>query len=531
LQAREIFDLMVKQAWRNGEPGIIFIDRINRDNPTPQLGDIESTNPCGEQPLLPNEPCNLGSINVSRMVKQESGQLVVDWDRLRTIVHRAVRFLDNVIDANRYPLPAISDRAKGNRKIGLGVMGWHDLLLQVGVAYDSEEALQLGEDLMAFLDAEGKKASSELAATRGVFPNFEGSVYDRTGGPRLRNATVTTIAPTGTLSIIAGSSSGIEPLFAICYTRTVMDKVKLVEVNPHFERIAKAQGWYSPELMETITHHNSIQEMEEIPAAVRRVFVTAHDIKPEWHIRMQAAFQRHTDNAVSKTVNFPFEATEDDVREVFLTAYREGCKGVTIYRDRSRDAQVLSVERPAEAPAAVATRPGKIVPRKRPEVTVGQTEKLVTGCGNLYVTVNQDQEGLCEVFTQMGKCGGCAMSQLEATARLISLALRAGVEVESIVKHLRGIRCPSPGWQNGTMVLSCPDAIAIALSRHANGNAKALQAVSAELPASAAAEQGHATAVLDPALRPMGACPDCGGVVEFDGGCTVCRACGYSRCG
>jgi len=337
LDARRVFDRIVRQAWQNGEPGIVFLDRLNRDNPTPHLGMIESTNPCGEQPLLPYESCNLGSINLGKMVKDG----VVDWSRLQDVICLSVHFLDNVVEINKYPLPEIAAITLGNRKIGLGVMGWADMLIMLGISYDSEEARQLAGNVMKFINDQGHRASRELASERGAFVNFKNSVYDQKREPPIRNATVTTIAPTGTISIIANASSGIEPVFAVSYVRQVMDNDTLLEVHPLFEKTARERGFYSPELMQRIAKHATIRDMEEIPADIRKIFITAHDISPEAHIRMQAAFQKYTDNAVSKTVNFPHNATLDDVAQVFWLAYKLDCKGVTIYRDGSRTFQVL----------------------------------------------------------------------------------------------------------------------------------------------------------------------------------------------
>ena len=337
LNARRVFDRIVHQAWQNGEPGIVFLDRLNRDNPTPHLGMIESTNPCGEQPLLPYESCNLGSINLGKMVKDRA----VDWSRLKDVIYRSVHFLDNVVEINKYPLPEIAAITLGNRKIGLGVMGWADMLIMLGISYDSEEARQLAGEVMKFINDQGHRASRELARERGAFANFKNSVYDQKREPPIRNATVTTIAPTGTISIIANASSGIEPVFAVSYVRQVMDNDTLLEVHPLFEKTARERGFYSPELMQRIARHATIRDMEEIPEDIRQIFITAHDISPEAHIRMQAAFQKYTDNAVSKTVNFPHNATIDDVAKVFWLAYKLDCKGVTIYRDGSRPLQVL----------------------------------------------------------------------------------------------------------------------------------------------------------------------------------------------
>ncbi|MDH5375252.1 MAG: vitamin B12-dependent ribonucleotide reductase [Candidatus Bathyarchaeota archaeon] len=349
LKARAIWNLIIMMAWKNGEPGVVFLDTINRHNPTPNIGKIESTNPCGEQPLLPYESCNLGSIDVSKFVTDDGK---MDWDRLGKTVRLAVRFLDNVVDANVYTLSDIEKITKGNRKIGLGVMGFADMLIKMGIKYDTEEGLRTAERLMKFINDEAKKMSVELGEEKGSFPNFKGSVWEGRF-KTLRNATVTTVAPTGTISIIAGCSQGIEPLFAIAYVREVAESLgrSLVEVNSLFENIALKGGFYSEELIKKVSKKTSIQDVEEIPERIRKLFVTAHDISEEWHVRMQAAFQKYTDNAVSKTINFPNWATPDDIEKAYLLAYKLGCKGITVYRHGSREAQVL---RPIESEGTVA---------------------------------------------------------------------------------------------------------------------------------------------------------------------------------
>jgi len=546
LDASKVFNTLVRLAWRNGEPGVIFIDRLNKDNPTPKVGSIESTNPCGEQPLLPYESCNLGSINLGKFV--HDGHL--DLDRLREAVHDAVHFLDNVIEVNRYPLEEIDRVTKSNRKIGLGIMGYADMLIGLGVPYNSEEALKRAEQVMSFVQREARVASANLAERRGTFPNFEGSTYDTPGARPVRNATTTTIAPTGTISIISGCSSGIEPLFGVAFVRNVMDNDELVEVNPEFRRLARQEGFYSDELMRKVAREGSLSKVPEVPERFRRLFVTSHDISPEWHVRTQAAFQKYTDNAVSKTVNLANEATEADVAEVYRLAYILGCKGVTVYRDGSRSEQVLNIEKvnrkqaEAEQPAP---EPGKLVPRERPEMVIGSTVKMTTGCGNLYVTINEDDIGIFELFTSMGKAGGCASSQSEAISRLISLALRAGVDTEAIIRQLSGVRCPSPVWKDGEMVLSCADAIARALKSYdgnmkdrarkqaekAGADAKPTQAAQ---PAKAAkpAEDTKAAGKSAAKASPAGAfqtCPDCGSAVQHSEGCMLCTSCGFSKCG
>jgi len=385
------------------------------------------------------------------------------------------------------------------------------MLIQLGIPYNSEKGLQAATDIMRFVNEEAKKASVELAIERGVFPAFTGSVYDAAGGARVRNASRTTIAPTGTLSILAGCSSGIEPLFALSYIHNILDGANMLEVNPFFEEAAKNGGFYSKELMEKLATGTQLHTLEDVPERIKKLFVTAHEISPEWHVKMQAAFQRYTENAVSKTVNFSREATREDVADVFLMSYHEGVKGITIYRDGSREFQPLSTgtktENTEAAPAANAAR----TPRKRAKVTTGVTERVTTGCGYIYVTVNTDEEGICEVFTTLGKAGGCASAQLEATSRLISLTMRAGIDVASVVKQLRGIRCPSIAWEEGKSILSCADAIASVLEKHIAG-------------------EKPKTQELHLAKNLAGQCPDCGAILAYEEGCFKCHSCGYTKC-
>jgi ribonucleoside-diphosphate reductase alpha chain len=523
--ARPVFELIVEMAWRNGEPGIVFLDRINRDNVVPQLGEIESTNPCGEQPLLPYESCNLGSVNLARMLDAEGR---VDYKKLGDAVDLAVHFLDNVIDVNKYPLDEIADMTRRTRKIGLGVMGFADMLFAMGIPYDSDRGVRLGEEIMAFIDERSKAMSHKLAQIRGSFPAFAESTL--ASGPALRNATTTTIAPTGTISIICDASSGVEPLFALAFTRNVMDNDALPEVNPAFLKTAKERGFYTDELMRAIAREGTVRHMDGVPGDVKQVFATAHDISPEYHIRMQAAFQRHTDNAVSKTVNFRNDATQADVSEVYTLAYKLGCKGVTIYRDGSRGMQVLSVGDNKEkdtVPESVPLR--RIKPRPRPDVTRGITEKVRIGCGNLYVTVNYDDKGICEVFTQLGRAGGCP-SQSEASSRLASIALRAGMDIDEVIEQLRGIRCHTTLRQGGLKVLSCPDAIGRVLEKVKRMLEDGTQTTLLDGPADATAEIPPLPQASLRARVDEGGCPECGAKLEHEGGCVMCRACGYSKC-
>ncbi len=506
LQAADVYQSLVTQAWENGDPGIVFLDRLNRDNPTPAIGEIESTNPCGEQPLLPMEACNLGSINLSKFIKRTGDITALDYAGLAETVTAAVRFLDNTIDQSRYPLEAIDAMVKGNRKIGLGVMGFADMLFQLKIPYNSEEALKKAEEVMKFIQDTSHKASAALAKERGVFKNFNKSVFKRRKNSRYRNATTTTIAPTGTLSIIGDCSSGVEPLFALSFVRTVMDDDRLVEVNPHFEAVARKQGFYSNELMDKIASEGSLAHIESIPEEVKRIFVTAHDISPEWHIRMQAAFQKYTDNAVSKTVNLPGEASVEDVRKIYTLAHELDCKGVTIYRDGSKENQVLSFsdnKQPSEIGAIVIDRP---------ETLEGFTTKIKTGLGYLYVTVTEMNNHPFEVFATIGKSGRSTTAKTEAIGRLVSLAFRSGVKVDKVVGQLTGIGGEHPVFQEGGLVLSIPDAIARVLQNRYLGKNSTQKSKSG---GSLLGEE----------------CPECGQTISFEEGCMTCHFCGFTKCG
>ncbi|MDR1952762.1 MAG: vitamin B12-dependent ribonucleotide reductase [Elusimicrobiota bacterium] len=530
LKAKEVFDKIVDQSWKNGEPGIVFIDRMNDKNPTPKIGKIEATNPCGEQPLLPYESCNLGSINLGKFVKNKK----VDWDRLGEVVVKAVHFLDNVIDMNKYPMSQIAKTTRANRKIGLGIMGWADMLLFMEIPYGSQESFDLAQKVMKFIEIKSHEASQNLALERGAFPNFKDSVY--ADGKPMRNATITTIAPTGTIGLIAGASGGIEPIFALVYKREqCLDKDEMYIINPYFEKVAKENGFYSPEIMDKISRSGSVSHIEEVPEHFRKVFATAHDITPEQHVKMQAAFQQWTDNAVSKTVNFPNSASKEDVEKVYILSYEMGCKGITVYRDGSRDMQVLNLAKKSET--KVDKDDEKKKPRIRPNKTIGYTYLVNTGCQRMYVTINEDDKGACEMFMRLGKSGGCPNSQTEAIGRLVSLALRSNVDLDSIIEQLKGIRCPNPIMSEGGAVLSCADAVARVLENYKSEKS------SPELFAISKIANGntyeHEPKYLEPETEYKrndnfsGACPqcpDCGEMLSFSEGCVKCNACGYSRC-
>ncbi len=594
LRAREVWEKIIHGAWKTGEPGVFFIDKANHYNPVPHLGAYEATNPCGEQPLLPYDVCNLGSINLGMFV--ENGSL--DWDKLRRTVHLSTHFLENVIDANNYPLPEITDLAQRIRRIGLGVMGWADVLIKLGIPYDSEEAVTLGARVQAFVDNEAKVESERLAGIRGPFPEWDQSIWgpdktcarDAQGNRirpmrRLRNCNVTTVAPTGTISIIAGCSSGIEPLFAVAFMRNQAG-VLMPDVNEEFVSIARKEGWYSEALMTRIAEAGNIN-FEEVPEKWQRVFVTANHIKPEWHIRMQAGFQESNDSAISKTCNFAFDATEAYVEEIYRLAYHLNCKGVTVYRDGSRDMQVLSTGSTAKKVQEQAVSSGKSVARadlaplaeseevegvadlmgelaeiraendrlrrmvhdleaenlqrrqkrSRPEALKGTTRRVDTPLGTLYVTITEDDKHQAfEVFMSLGKAGGALMADVEAMGRLVSLALRSGIPMKEIHRQLRGISSDRTIGLGNNKVLSVPDAVGIAIEKWMQDKAGVQQELiptgEAEVAPTVKMTQGATQYELSrPAPMMSGACPDCSSQLEYAEGCMKCHVCGFSECG
>ena len=528
LSARDVFDRIVHAAWRTGDPGLIFIDRINASaaNPTPELGQIEATNPCGEQPLLPNEACNLGSLNVAQFARLRDGRWAVDWEELERVVRLAVRFLDNVIEVNPYPLPEIDATVKANRRIGLGIMGWADLLFALEIPYDSQEALDLADRLIAFVEEKGHDQSARLAEERGAFPNWSRSIY-RNGRP-LRNSTVTTIAPTGTISMIAGCSSGIEPVFALAFEHRVkgadMERV-LRFVSQSFERLGRERGFYSDALMDEVARRGSLHGIPGVPDEARAVFKTAHEIHWSWHVRHQAAFQRHTDNGVSKTINLPTEAGEGDVAEAYLLAWREGCLGITVFRDGCKGDQVLDVG--VGDGAGAGGNAGTLIERvvkPRPHSLSGATYRMETPIGTAFITVNETPGGdPFEVFVQVGKAGSDTMAVAEALGRLISLVLRlpsplsAQRRLEEVISQLSRIGGGQPTGFGAAKVLSLPDALARTLSEHTGIER-------GDEPAAATAQSGARRRVGD-------LCKECGqATFVYEEGCKKCLSCGFNEC-
>ncbi|MEX2225648.1 MAG: vitamin B12-dependent ribonucleotide reductase [Dehalococcoidia bacterium] len=610
--ARAVFRQVIENAWRNGDPGVVFLDRINRDNPTPQLGRIEATNPCGEQPLLPYESCNLGSINLALFVQEEklspkrapsrrngsripASSAAFDWDALAATIPIAVRFLDDVIDQSHYPIVQIAEMTRQTRKIGLGVMGWADVLFKLRIPYDSDEAIDLGARVMAFVQEHADRASTDLAVERGVFPAWHGSIFDPAsgdarGGPRYRNSTRTTVAPTGTLSIIADCSGGIEPAFALAFMRQhFLDRsdpakvTQLPEVNGTFRTVAERDGFYSDGLIEYLAHGGALADREEVPDWAKRVFVTSHDIAPEAHVRMQATFQRHTDNAVSKTINFRAEATPDDVERAYMLAYREGCKGITVYRDGSRDQQVLShatLKGPeqAEAVAAeMAIRFGELMPqgahpeptsslaprpsgapyrRHLPDERQSVTHKFRVGEQEGYLTVGLYDEGLPgEIFVNISKEGSTIRGLMDAVAMLTSVALQYGVPLQNLVDKFRGVHFEPAGLTGNARIpvssslvdyifrwlelrfLKPATSAPAADAKRGTKTARARKPRSRSDERSAEDDATRIASGLQPPTSSISetstglACPDCGSILVFAEGCLVCRSCGYNKCG
>jgi ribonucleoside-diphosphate reductase alpha chain len=591
MQAQEVWDKMIEGAWRTGEPGVFFIDEANRYNPVPHLGEYEATNPCGEQPLLAYDVCNLGSINVGYYVNDGK----MDWKSFAKDIHLSTRFLDNVIDANKYPLPEIDALSKRIRRIGLGVMGFADALIRLGIVYDSPEGVEFGRKVMEYVDVEGKKASAQLAEERGAFPEWAQSIWgpdataarDADGNRirpemKLRNCNVTTVAPTGTISIIAGCSSGLEPLFAVAFMRNQAG-VMMPDVNEDFVAIAKKEGWYSEALMERIAKTGSVIH-SEVPVKWQQVFATANNIAPEWHIKMQAAFQLHCDSAISKTTNFSHAATKDDVRAIYELAFEMKCKGVTVYRDGSRDGQVLSTGATADA---AAKREGKVddsaarqeiadlnerigdlqsandrlqkmlfdseaenlqrrQKRARPDILKSTAIRKETPLGTMFVHITEDDKGQpFEVFINLGKAGGSAMADAEAMGRLVSLALRSGIPIQQVHRQLRGISSDRAVGLGPNKVLSVPDAIGLALEdwmRTKQGvqqelltTSETLSVPSAPAPKSMPVATAGGAQMQFEAVNSgdafIGTCPDCGSQLEFAEGCVKCHVCGFSECG
>jgi len=538
ISAKMVMDKIAHQAWKTGEPGLFFIDATNRSNPTPHIADIEATNPCGEQPLLPYESCNLGSICLDRHLKKDGEHIKMDWAALEETVRTAVHFLDNVIDMNRYPIAKIEKITKANRKIGLGIMGFSRMLFQLRTPYNSEAGVEMARTVMGFIHKTASEESSRLAANRGVYPNWEGSRHQEKG-ERLRNSYLTTVAPTGTISMIADTSGGCEPEFSLVWYKNVMDGEHLPYVLEHFIEVAKREGFYSENLLEQIVaNKGSVQGIEQVPQCWQDIFVTSHSISTEWHVRMQAAFQEFSDSAVSKTINLSSEATAEEIKKAYSLAYELGCKGITVYRDGCRPDQVMNVgksdqgEKQEENTSHTGDQTQNqtpfrmIAPRPRPEVMIGTTTRKQTSCGDLYLTVNRDQkeDKPFEAFATMGKAGGCEGSFNEAIGRLISLCMRAGVTPRDIVKQLIGIRCNKPFGIGKDKVLSCSDAIAKIFN----------QSLETEVPEARYPKMTQASAVLENPIaetqKIVFPCPECGCELIFGEGCEKCQFCGYSRC-
>tara|TARA_B100001250_G_scaffold414482_1_gene453154 strand:- start:9680 stop:12154 length:2475 start_codon:yes stop_codon:yes gene_type:complete len=568
LDAREVFDKIVHGAWSNGEPGMVFLDEVNRNSPVKHVGIITATNPCGEQPLLPNESCNLGSIDVGKFVIESDGNQKIDWERLAKIIRLTTRFLDNVIDANKYAIPEIEEMNLGTRKLGLGVMGFADLLVKLGIPYDSEEGVEIAKKLMAFFKEESDNESRDLAIERGPFPKWQGSQMEKDGEDPLRNACRLTVAPTGTISMIAGASSGIEPIFSLAYRKhNILEGETLFYVDKNFENMCRLQNIYSDELMEYLSDGGSLLDRVDVPKSLKDLFHTAADITPTDHVLMQSAFQESTDAGISKTINFPNEATLEDVENAYMLAWETKCKGITVYRSGSREVEVLTSGHDASKDKTREdlnntdnnlegiedflpqnTVNGYITPMDRPQELLGITSRVRTGRGNLYVTVNMAGNKPFEIFTTHGKAGGNDAAMAEAVSRVASLCLRSGLDPKEVISQLRGIT-DLPAWDEGTLVRSVPDALATVLDKvisdetkslFSEGTQKSIFSVeetkldnSSNIQSSIvnANETEKVTVNVTANNSALPNCPDCEvGSLAFEEGCQKCYSCGYSKC-
>ena len=526
--AYKLFRKIVQGAWKNGEPGMIFLDEVNRKSPVNHLGEMTATNPCGEQPLLPNESCNLGSIDLAKFVNEDETDL--DWNRLKKTTRTSVHFLDNTIDANKYAIPEIKKANKLSRKIGLGVMGFADMLIRMKMSYDSEEAVDMGRKVMKFIQTEADIKSEELADKRGPFEGWEGSRPQLNGDKPIRNACRLTVAPTGTISMIAGCSSGIEPVFSLAYRKhNILEGKTLYYVDKNLEKVAKEKGFYSEDLLEHLSNGGSLQDREDVPTEVKKVFRTAPDINPEYHVRMQAAFQESVDAGISKTINFPNEASEDDVTTTYMLAWELKCKGITVYRSGSREKEVLtSGTSENETEASVDSKIGFVSATERPSELFGVTRRVYTGRGNLYVTVNMSEDGKpFEIFAALGKAGGNDSAMAEAVSRMVSLTLRSGIDPKASIEQLKGIT-DVPAWNEGELIRSVPDAIANVLEKIYEPKKESAPLSINELNDETLISENKNSDIAN--VLQGETCPECPSTLAFEEGCQKCYSCGYSKC-
>ena len=526
--AYKLFRKIVQGAWKNGEPGMIFLDEVNRKSPVNHLGEMTATNPCGEQPLLPNESCNLGSIDLAKFVNEDETDL--DWNRLKKTTRTSVHFLDNTIDANKYAIPEIKKANKLSRKIGLGVMGFADMLIRMKMSYDSEEAVDMGRKVMKFIQTEADIKSEELADKRGPFEGWKGSRPQINGDNPIRNACRLTVAPTGTISMIAGCSSGIEPVFSLAYRKhNILEGKTLYYVDKNLEKVAKEKGFYSEDLLEHLSNGGSLQDREDVPTEVKKVFRTAPDINPEYHVRMQAAFQESVDAGISKTINFPNEASEDDVTTTYMLAWELKCKGITVYRSGSREKEVLtSGTSENETEASVDSKIGFVSATVRPSELFGVTRRVYTGRGNLYVTVNMSEDGKpFEIFAALGKAGGNDSAMAEAVSRMVSLTLRSGIDPKASIEQLKGIT-DVPAWNEGELIRSVPDAIANVLEKIYEPKKESTPLSINELNDETLISENKNSDIAN--VLQGETCPECPSTLAFEEGCQKCYSCGYSKC-